>query len=176
MKQLVFRASERLLTFQDEELLHRDAGKCGEGGWVGYEGEAVLVATDLVIGDGVWGIEGGGSRVVFALKLTGEGKQRRGNGRFPHLVVAVGTTLGLLLDPTSGCRAGRWESKVLWPRFGSGLVMSIVVVYPRMACQLIGAGETLFTAGGSAGKGLFAGVCADVASLWWRLGLIGSDL
>ena len=71
MEQLVFRASERLLAFQDEEFFHRDAGKCGEGGGIGYKGETVLVATDLLIGDvcdGVGGIEGGGPRVVFVLK------------------------------------------------------------------------------------------------------------
>ena len=71
MKQLVFRASERLLTFQDEEFFHRDARKCGEGGWIGYEGETLLVAANLFIGDVCYGIgrmEGCGSRVIFVLK------------------------------------------------------------------------------------------------------------
>ena len=71
MEQLVFCASERFLTFQDEEFLHRNAGERGEGGWVGYEGETLLVATDPLIGDvcgGLGRIEGGRSRVVFALK------------------------------------------------------------------------------------------------------------
>lgn len=57
MKQLVFRASERLLTFQNEEFLHRNTGECGEGAWVGNEGETLLVAADLLIGDvrgGIW--------------------------------------------------------------------------------------------------------------------------
>ena len=77
MEQLVFRASERFLTFQDEEFFHRNAGECGEGGRVGYEGETLLVATDLLISDvwdGVRRIEGGRSRVVFALKRKGKGK------------------------------------------------------------------------------------------------------
>ena len=71
MKQLVFRTSERLLAFEDEEFFHRNAGKCGEGGWVGDEGESLLVATRLVIGDiwyGIRWIEGCGPRIVFALK------------------------------------------------------------------------------------------------------------
>ena len=77
MKQFVFRASERLLTFQDEEFFHRNARKCGEGGWVGYEGETLLVATGLLIGDvchGICWVEGCGPRIVFALKWTGEDK------------------------------------------------------------------------------------------------------
>jgi len=77
VEQLVFCASERFLTFQDEEFFHRNAGECGEGGWVGYERETLLVATDRLIGnvcDGVRRIEGGGSRVIFALKLKGKGK------------------------------------------------------------------------------------------------------
>ena len=71
MKQLVFRASERLLTFQDEEFFHRNARECGEGAWVGNEGETLLVATDLLISDvwyGIRWIEGCGSRIVFALE------------------------------------------------------------------------------------------------------------
>ena len=75
MKQLVFRASERLLAFQDEEFFHRNAGKCGEGAWVGYEGETLLVAADLLIGDvcdRICWMEGCGSRVVFALKRKGK--------------------------------------------------------------------------------------------------------
>jgi hypothetical protein len=71
VEQLVFRASERLLTFQDEEFLHRNARKCGEGAWVGHEGETLLVATKLLIGDvryGIRWIEGCGSRIVFALE------------------------------------------------------------------------------------------------------------
>jgi hypothetical protein len=75
VKQLVFRTSERLLAFEDEEFFHRNAGKCGEGGWVGYEGETLLVANELLIGDvrdGICGIEGRGSRVVFTLKEKGE--------------------------------------------------------------------------------------------------------
>lgn len=70
MKQLVFRASERLLTFENKEFFHRNAGECGEGTWVGYEGETLLVMADLFIGDiwnGIYGVEGSGSRVVFAL-------------------------------------------------------------------------------------------------------------
>ena len=54
--------------------------------------------------------------------------------------------------------------------------MSIVVVYPRMACQLIGAREAFFAPEEGARERLFAGVRADVAGLWWRLGLMGSDL
>jgi hypothetical protein len=42
MKQLVFRASEGLLTFQDEEFFHRDAREGREGGWVGHEGELLV--------------------------------------------------------------------------------------------------------------------------------------
>jgi len=71
VKQLVFRTSERLLTFQDEEFFHRNARKCGEGAWVGHEGEILLVATELLVGDfwdGIRWIEGCGSRIVFALK------------------------------------------------------------------------------------------------------------
>ena len=71
MKQLVFGTSEGLLTFQDEEFFHRNARKCGEGSRVGYKGKALLVATDLFIGDvcyGIGRIEGCGSRVIFALQ------------------------------------------------------------------------------------------------------------
>ena len=75
MKQLVFRASERLLAFQDKKFFHRNTGKCGEGGRVGNEGETLLVATDLLVGDvrdGICWIEGSWSRVVFALKRKDE--------------------------------------------------------------------------------------------------------
>ena len=58
MEQLVFCASERFLTFQNEEFFHRNAGKGGEGGWVGYEGEALLGAANLVIGDVYGGVRG----------------------------------------------------------------------------------------------------------------------
>jgi hypothetical protein len=70
VKQLVFRASERLFTFEDEEFFHCHAGKCGEGGRSGHESEGLLVMTELVIGDicdGICWVEGSWSRVVFAL-------------------------------------------------------------------------------------------------------------
>lgn len=54
--------------------------------------------------------------------------------------------------------------------------MSIVVVYPGVACELIGAREPFFASGESASKWLLPGVCADVASLGRRLGLIRGDL
>lgn len=71
MEQLVFCASERFLTLQDEEFFHRNARERGEGGWVGYEGESLVVAAGPLIGDvcgGLGRIEGCRSRVVFALK------------------------------------------------------------------------------------------------------------
>lgn len=43
--------------------------------------------------------------------------------------------------------------------------MSVAVVYPRMACEFVGARETFFAAAEGAGKRLLAGVSADVASL-----------
>jgi hypothetical protein len=77
VKQFVFRASERLLAFQNEEFLHRNAGECGESAWVGYQGETLLVATDMFISDSWYGIrriEGSGTRVVFALERKREDK------------------------------------------------------------------------------------------------------
>lgn len=71
MKQFVFCASKGLLTFQDEEFFHGNAGECGEGGWVGHEGESVPIASELLIGGVCYGIrwvEGSGPRVVFTLK------------------------------------------------------------------------------------------------------------
>lgn len=50
--------------------------------------------------------------------------------------------------------------------------MSIVVVYPRMACELVRTGETFFASAESAGERLLAGVRADVAGLGVRLGVI----
>ena len=70
MKQFVFRASERLLTFENEEFFHCHAGKSREGGRVGHESEGLLVTTELVIGDicnGICWVKGSWSRVVFAL-------------------------------------------------------------------------------------------------------------
>jgi len=77
---------------------------------------------------------------------------------------------------SSGGRGDRWDSKVPWPGFVATLVMSIIVVYPRVACQLIGARETFFASRKGASKRLLSGVCTDVASLWLRLELIRSDL
>ena len=73
MKQLVFGASEGLLTFQDEQFFHRDAREGGEGGGVGDEGvESVLVAVIGDVRNGIRWVEGSGPRVVFALcKMKG---------------------------------------------------------------------------------------------------------
>ena len=43
--------------------------------------------------------------------------------------------------------------------------MSIVIVYPGMASELVRARETFFASAESAGKWLLAGMRADVASL-----------
>lgn len=48
--------------------------------------------------------------------------------------------------------------------------MSIVIVYPGMAGELVRARETFFASAVSAGKRLLAGVGADVASLGGGLG------
>jgi len=81
--------------------------------------------TELLIGcvsNGIRWVKGRGSRVIFALKLKGEDESEEGDGRFPHLVVAVGTTFGLLLDSaggdgvsvvrSSGRRSDGWNTKV----------------------------------------------------------------
>jgi hypothetical protein len=73
MKQLVLRASERFLTLQYEKLLHRNAGKGGEGGRIRNKGETLLVTPELLFGyvsNGIGWVEGSGPRVVFALKLN----------------------------------------------------------------------------------------------------------
>lgn len=163
MTQLVFRASEGFLAFQDEEFFHCDARKGGEGGGIGYEGEGLPVTSELVIGhvsNGIRWVEGSGPRVVFAL------------------VVAVSTTLGLLLDSTngdgmsvvrsSGCRANGRDGKVFRPRLCSTLVVSIIIVYSRMACELVRTRETLLAAEESTAKWLLAGVSAYVASLMFK--------
>jgi len=54
--------------------------------------------------------------------------------------------------------------------------MSVIVVYPRMACQLIRARETFFTARESASEWLLACVRAYVASLVGWLELIRKDM
>ena len=75
---------------------------------------------------------------------------------------------------SGGGRVNGMKWKVLWPGFCSSLVMSIVVVYPRVACEFIRARETFFTTAEGAGERLLAGVCADVASLCGRLGWMRS--
>ena len=75
----------------------------------------------------------------------------------------------------NGCGGDGWDSKFLRPGFYSAVVVSIIVVYPRMACQLIGARESFFASGESASEWLLPGVCTDVASLGRRLGSIRSD-